>query len=113
MRVFWMAALVAMVALPGWAGPKGMLSGPDITAALGGKTLTYADGSRQKFAEDGATIFNNGTESTGHWQVQGDQYCSVWPPSDHWACYDVAKTDDGGISFAAGDGSASVGHYTP
>ena len=63
-----------------------------ITALLTGRTLTYDDGSRQVFKADGDTLYDNGRSSTGQWNVQGDRYCSVWPPSDHWACYDVRAT---------------------
>ena len=84
------ALVLAVVASPVWAGDQ--LDGAGITQALTGKVLAYDDGSTQSFQADGETIHTKGRESIGHRQVQGDRYCSVWPPSDHWACYDVRAT---------------------
>ena len=81
-----------------------------ITMVLSGQSLTYDDGTKQVFKADGQTIFDNGTQSLGRWRVQGDRYCSLWPPSDRWACYDVTQSADGlAISFVADDGSTSTG----
>ncbi len=27
--------------------------------------------------------------------MRGDQYCSVWPPSDDWACYAMTIDETG------------------
>lgn len=97
----------ALLGTPAWADTR--LDGAAITAALTGKVLTFDDGASQSFNADGETIYTKGPASIGHWQVRGDLYCSVWPPSDHWACYDVSQSGDS-ISFTAEDGSASVGH---
>ena len=78
------------------------LDGPEIHDALAGKTVTgNQDGRewRQVFHEGGSTDYTeiNGRStgpSRGNWQVREDQYCSVWPPSDYWACYDMAKDGD-------------------
>jgi hypothetical protein len=44
--------------------------------------------------------------------VQGDLYCSVWPPSDRWDCYDIARSARGlDIRFTGDDGSVTVGRY--
>ena len=52
----------------------------------------------------GRTLYNTGRDSWGYWQVRGDQYCSMWPPSDLWACYDMARRGDVLRFFgAAGD----------
>jgi hypothetical protein len=101
------ALVLAVIATPVWAGDK--LDGAAIGAALTGKALTFDDGSSQSFKPDGDTIYTKGKASIGHWQVRGDRYCSVWPPSDHWACYDVTSAGST-ITFTADDGSASVGH---
>ena len=103
---------MAVVAGPVWAGDA-RLDAAGITAALTGKTLAYDDGTKQLFQADGQTIFDNGRQSLGHWAVRGDQYCSVWPPGEHWACYDVTQNADGVVRFVAGDGSASAGHVAP
>ena len=107
----WVLGLMMLagsaLAGPGWA--DGKLDGKAIGAALTGKVLAYDDGSTQSFMADGETVYNKGSDSIGHWQVEGDRYCSVWPPSDHWACYDVTAAG-AAISFVADGGSASVGH---
>jgi len=69
------------------------LSGEEISAALTGRTLQYAN-AWQDFRASGRTLYNAGEESWGYWHVSGDQYCSMWPPSDLWACYDMARQGD-------------------
>ena len=107
----WVLGLM-LLAGPGMAADWTALDGTGVTAALAGKTLTYDDGTRQVFKADGATIYDNGQQSLGHWDVRGDQYCSVWPPSDHWACYGVEASGNA-VRFVAGDGSVSVGKVAP
>lgn len=65
------------------------LSGDEIAALL--PTITASTGSTdQTFAADGGTIFKDGTRvSNGRWRVQEGSYCSTWPPSDAWRCYEV------------------------
>jgi hypothetical protein len=49
----------------------------------------------QIFQKSGATFYNTGGgQSQGSWKVEGDQYCSVWPPNPTWACYNVARDGD-------------------
>jgi hypothetical protein len=86
-----------------WRG----LTGPEITAALTARILQYEDGTRQDFMADGRTLFGEG--SWGFWRVEGDEYCSVWPPSDRWACYAVAVRGHE-VRFSDG-GTPAVGTY--
>jgi hypothetical protein len=58
-------------------------------AALEGRRVVYDSGAWQEFRVSGATLYNAGRDSWGYWRVRGDQYCSMWPPSDLWACYDL------------------------
>ena len=99
----WILGLALM------AGPA-LAEGPDVAAALTGTTLSYGDGTYQHFGMGGETVFygTDGKPSMGRWRVQAGQYCSVWPPSDHWACYEV-KVVGQQVDFVAGDGSVSVG----
>lgn len=58
----------------------------------------------QIFQKSGATFYNaGGSQSQGTWKVEGDQYCSVWPPNPSWACYDVARDGDR-VTFIAKSG---------
>ena len=46
----------------------------------------------QYFAPSGATQYReeNSPVTEGRWRVnERGQYCSVWPPSERWVCYDV------------------------
>jgi hypothetical protein len=77
------------------AGEK--LSGAQIEAALTDSTAWYTPlsptSARQYFHKNGETpyIDAKGEKTYGEWMVRGDQYCSVWPPSDRWTCYDLEK----------------------
>lgn len=79
------------------------LKGPDISTLLSESSL-YADGVEQVFRQSGQTFYmQNGTSSSGSWKVEGDKYCSVWPPNPAWACYDVLRSGDE-VIFVSKDG---------
>lgn len=106
-------AVMALVAWPGLAGSAELwpMTGPQIEQALTGRTLRYYDGARQEFLASGRTRYVKGEqESWGDWAVRGDRYCSRWPPSDLWACYDMKRLIDE-FRFKADDGSESFGTY--
>ena len=69
------------------------LTGDEIRGALTDRKLVYAN-AWQDFRASGRTLYNAGADSWGYWQVRGDQYCSQWPPSDLWACYDMARSGE-------------------
>lgn len=69
------------------------LTGEEVQQALTGRKLQY-DIAWQEFRASGRTLYNAGADSWGYWRVQGDQYCSQWPPSDLWACYDMVRSGD-------------------
>lgn len=68
------------------------------TLLSGNTTVGTADGVewRQYFDAAGATIHVAGGEprSQGRWRLQGDKYCSQWPPQVGWACYAVTGDPD-------------------
>lgn len=98
------AGILGLLALG--AGPA---FGWDKMAAteLAGHVVTY-DGAHQSFAADGGTIYTAQNPSTGHWRDEGGRYCSVWPPSESWACYGLER-DGARVRFVADDGSATEG----
>lgn len=100
--VFAMICPVMGVA-EGWAP----LDGPTIAKVLTNAELQFA-AARQTFDADGSTLYDAGRPSFGRWQVQGDQYCSQWPPSDRWACYEMTQNGNA-LRFIADDGSVSEG----
>lgn len=92
----WMAlAMALLMPLQGVAQsyPWVTLSGSEITEILTDHTVDYPD-AWQDFRASGRTLYNAGRDSWGYWAVRGDQYCSMWPPSDLWACYDMARKGD-------------------
>jgi hypothetical protein len=98
----------AALAGDGWT----RLTGAEVSEALAARSVIYEDGSDQDFRADGGTTYTTDTQSLGHWEVRGDDYCSVWPPSDRWACYAVERSADGlDIRFVAADGGATTGRY--
>jgi hypothetical protein len=83
------------------------LSGVEITAALQDVTLTANDDGRkisQIFQKAGVTLYVvDGQQSQGFWRVQGDKYCSQWPPHEQWDCYDM-KQNGKTIAFISSTG---------
>jgi len=62
-----------------------------LRAALEGRVLQY-ENARQDFRASGKTLYtSNGRDSWGNWRIEGDRYCSQWPPSDLWACYGLER----------------------
>jgi hypothetical protein len=87
------------------------LDGPGITAALAARVLQYQDGSTQNFFQYGRTMYEaGGGESWGKWWVEGDRYCSSWPPSDVAACYGV-EAQGLDLRFTSNSGDVTVGRY--
>ncbi|WP_299693020.1 hypothetical protein [uncultured Tateyamaria sp.] len=84
------ALMIALLASPAGAEPWVTLDGAGVRAALEGRVIAF-ETARQDFRSSGRTLYVfGGRDSWGYWRVQGDQYCSQWPPSDLWACYDIA-----------------------
>ena len=71
------------------------LTGPQISEALSEMEVKGGDNgqaSSQIFRSNGATFYAVGqAQQIGNWKVVDDKYCSVWPPSEHWVCYDVFR----------------------
>ncbi len=87
------------------------LKGAEITAALSDQTFVGADPAdkiEQIFQKSGLTLYTaNGAQSIGSWKVEADKYCSVWPPSEYWACYTVALQEKT-ITFVSTSGTRYV-----
>lgn len=91
------------------------LAGAEVKTLLAGHSVAGVDDGgpwTQDFAADGGTVHKQGAgQSTGIWDVRGDQYCSRWPPGDSWTCYDMAR-DGQDIVFIAKSGKRYVAHFT-
>ena len=80
-------AIVLAVSIPAaLAGDWQALSGPEIEEALDDRKLRYA-AATQTFYKSGKTLYDAGRPSWGYWRIQGDRYCSQWPPNAGWDCY--------------------------
>lgn len=110
-------ALILMVFTPSaQAGRVGEFkwvpaAGAAITKMLSDRTVEFEGGKIQQFNADGSTLYD---DQPGKWRVQGDQYCSLWPPAGRWTCYAVERGS--GVSdllrFIAPDGTATTGLFT-
>ena len=98
-------ALPATVQAQDWT----LMSGDEIREALTGRVLSYGS-SWQDFRASGRTLYNAGADAWGYWRIQNDQYCSQWPPSDLWACYDMERDGDR-LRFVGAQGDVSVATY--
>ena len=87
-----------------------LLSNEAIIEALADETLIYDAYTLQHFAANGSTQFITERLSNGRWDARDGQYCSTWPPSDTWACYDVQVSGDV-VRFIGSDESVSEGTY--
>lgn len=87
-------ASLILLAAPALAEEK-TLTGAEIKTLLADRIMTGQDGSKsweQVFQKGGMTLYKVGNaQSQGFWEVRGDQYCSQWPPSQNWACYDMTR----------------------
>lgn len=112
MRVLLCLGLMALTG-PAFAdGGWTALKGGDAGAALTGHLLAYADGATQTFGTHGDTLYVSGRQQSGNWRIEDDRYCSVWPPSDRWACYGLERSADGkALRFISEDGSITEGRY--
>jgi hypothetical protein len=103
------AVFAGIIADPAVAGER-KLAGADIHAVLADQTLWQQDTTRnvsQTFLANGTTHYvENGHQSRGFWRTEGDKYCSQWPPSEHWSCYDVLL-DGGVVIFVSSGGERS------
>ena len=80
------------------------LSGTEIQLILSDKIL-YSKDVEQIFQKSGVTFYiSGGNQSQGNWKIEGDKYCSQWPPNQAWACYDITR-DGKKITFISKDGN--------
>ena len=88
------------------------LTGDAARAALSDHTLAYPNGATQSFSANGDTAYDSGHLQPGRWRIDAGKYCSVWPPSDTWACYKFEQSADGqAVRFTSDDGSTTEGRF--
>jgi hypothetical protein len=102
-QMLLMLCVIALMTAQSHADEK-KLNGPEITAALTDTVLSAKTDTTQIFQKSGVTFFSdNGSQSQGFWKVDGDKYCSQWPPNTAWPCYDVLQ-DGSKITFVSATG---------
>jgi hypothetical protein len=105
--IFMVFALPTQVFAADWIA----LNGVEIALALNGRGLDY-DGANQRFYVSGRTLYNAGEDSWGYWRVNGDAYCSQWPPGQVWDCYRLERSADGlTLRFLDPEGRPFIGKY--
>lgn len=85
------------------------MTGEEISEALTGRKLVY-EVAWQEFRASGRTLYNAGEDSWGYWRVEGDRYCSQWPPRGEWDCYDM-ETDGVDVRFGGSYDDVTVGRF--
>lgn len=113
-----MRRLIGMVCLVACASAANgqqwhALDGAAIEAALSDRSVTYDAGARQHFYASGRTLYTHGEPSWGSWRVENDRYCSLWPPSPDWDCYEVQGDGVNGVNFLDEWGNTFPGVVTP
>ena len=103
----YLAGALVLVAGMAQGGEWVPMTGPEIAETLTGHVFDYPS-AWQDFRASGRTLYNAGRDSWGYWGVRGDQYCSMWPPSDLWACYDMQRSGDV-IRFVGESGDVTDG----
>lgn len=109
------AGLVALVVCAAVVGSEGWrtVTGEALRTALTDRRLQFGT-TQQTFYASGRTLYDAGRPSWGRWRVQGDQYCSLWPPQGTWTCYDILLSSDGQrVRFTGPGNDQSTGVYVP
>jgi hypothetical protein len=108
------SSLLAFALLVGMAKAAEMkISGPEIEKLLIEKSYLQIKPQTQYtieqiFLKGGITHFIvDGDAQTGMWKVEGDKYCSAWPPSKNWDCYDILL-DGSKVIFLSAQGARYV-----
>ncbi len=79
------------------------LTGAAMQTILYDKIL-YAKDTEQIFQKSGVTFYSTGgNQSQGNWKIDGEQYCSQWPPNQAWTCYGMTQ-DGNKITFISKSG---------
>lgn len=106
-----MILLFTLWALPATAEEWQKLNSEEIQQALTARVLQYPS-AMQDFFADGRTLYDEGRPSWGRWMVSGNRYCSVWPPSSLWSCYDLEQHGNGlMLRFVSDSGTITKGIY--
>ena len=101
---FALGFLVTIGQLSGHAQAKDWLTGVEIEAGLGGKTLEgmYATGRRftERYLPGGQLEYvEDGNVMTGHWSVTAGTLCTIYDTDPTGGCYRVAQSGSNCFEF--------------
>jgi hypothetical protein len=83
------------------ANLRKLLNNTTLTATVSGRAVEQVfQGSGSTFTIDVATK----ALSQGFWRLEGNKYCSQWPPSEYWSCFDVFGGEHG-VVFVSSNGT--------
>lgn len=115
LRIATLGAVLSLSTSGAFADEWVKLDGSEVEAALDERSLKYKTAT-QKFYKSGRTLYDSGRPSWGNWRIQGDQYCSEWPPNAGWECFDFERrinSSDNSVTirFISKSGSVTEGTY--
>ncbi len=88
-------------------GAETVLTGPALQELLSERFLVATrDGKtiEQIFQKSGLTLYTeNGAQSQGFWKVEGNAFCSQWPPNETWSCFEIFQ-DGKNVTFVSKSG---------
>jgi hypothetical protein len=93
-----MVAMALLAGAPAAVADPVKMTGPEIQAALTGRSVEGVWGSTRyvsSFDAHGGTVYTAAGRppANGRWSVKGDRYCSVWEQSGE-SCYDLERDGD-------------------
>jgi hypothetical protein len=96
--------LISLLMISSAHAAERKLSGAEMQVILYDKILHGKD-AEQIFQKSGVTFYSaGGNQSQGNWKIDGEKYCSQWPPNEAWACYDMMQ-DGNKVIFISKDGN--------
>ena len=109
LRFIFLSIFVFLAPTTAFAGEESRLTGAEITERLSGNTVfgnQRGAAWKQFFDSDGNTTYvqEGSRPSAGKWEVRGDDFCSLWPPSPRWDCYIMTGAGEKVTWIPHGDG---------
>ncbi|MBT8457453.1 MAG: hypothetical protein HKO95_06095 [Rhodobacteraceae bacterium] len=112
MRQIAAGVVLGLMALPAAGEEWRPLTSDEIAEVLTERTVLYEDIGDQTFFASGRTLYRVVRDSWGWWEARDNQYCSLWPPQEEWACFSVNLSADGTrVQFVGENDDISEGTF--
>lgn len=102
-----MATLAGEAVAQGW---EPVFEDQAIFDAFADRTVTFDAYTFQTFGAAGETRFLTERAADGLWMARDGQYCSQWPPSERWECYDI-QLREAQVKFIGPNRTESIGTF--